>query len=69
MKYVFLLAAGFLFTSTSIAQVGKQFPALQGELLDGKTLTLPTTTGKKTLVGLAYSSFEIRSSLTVQSGL
>lgn len=29
---------------------------MQGELLDGKTLTLPTSTGKKTLVGLAYST-------------
>jgi hypothetical protein len=35
---------------------GEPFPALTGETLEGKTITIPTDTkGKKTLIGMAYS--------------
>jgi hypothetical protein len=56
MKRAVIFCSIFFAANSMFAQVGKQFPEMQGELLDGKTLTLPTTTGKKTLVGLAYSS-------------
>jgi hypothetical protein len=56
MKRAIIFCSILFAANCMFAQTGKMFPALQGELLDGKTMTLPTTTGKKTLVGLAYSS-------------
>jgi hypothetical protein len=48
----------FVFGSFSgIAQVGKIFPALTGETLDGKNVVMPDNAkGKFTLVGMAHSS-------------
>ncbi|HXC06880.1 MAG TPA: hypothetical protein VNZ86_19110 [Bacteroidia bacterium] len=42
---------------TAKAQVGKTFPKLTGETLDGATLTIPDACkGKYTLIGMAHSS-------------
>lgn len=43
-------------TTTLYAQKGKVFPSLAGEMLSGKEATLPIDySGKKTLVGMAWS--------------
>lgn len=51
----------FLFTivlsyTSSIAQIGDNFPAIKGETLEGKIIEIPGDTNDKfTLVGMAYS--------------
>lgn len=53
-KLLFLTPA-FLLLSTNFS-VNLEFPAIQGETLDGKTISLPKACeGKKTLIGMAYS--------------
>ncbi len=53
----FIAAAAVVCLAFSPIQKGKQFPELSGETLDGKNITLPgAAKGKKTLVGMAYSS-------------
>jgi thioredoxin-related protein len=48
-----LLVASF----SSKAQVGKMFPALSGETLDGTAITMPDKAkGKYTIIGMAHSS-------------
>jgi len=55
MKSICLLSLMLIFGST-YAQKGMVFPALTGETLDERTVTLPTDTrGKMTLVGMASS--------------
>lgn len=52
-KFIFIL-----FSSVSLAaaaQIGKQFPALQGSLLNDKPISLPINNGKHTVVGIVYN--------------
>jgi hypothetical protein len=50
-----LTAAVFCFLSISPKE-GAKFPELQGESLEGKTVSLPSAcSGKKAIIGLAYS--------------
>lgn len=54
MKFVAAVAIACL--AFSPVQKGKQFPTLNGETLEGKSVTLPDAAkGKKTLIGMAYS--------------
>lgn len=54
MKILISLLAAALVAAPSLVEPA--FPELQGETLDGKTITLPTDTkGKVTLVGMSYS--------------
>jgi hypothetical protein len=47
----------FIASASGYAQLGKTFPKLSGETLDGKTLQLPDSCkGKYTLIGMAHSS-------------
>ena len=49
--------AVFLYASAATAQVGKQFPVLAGETLDGKAISMPgDAKGKYTIVGMAHST-------------
>jgi len=55
MKKTLLLIAIFV-SILCQAQIGKTFPSLEGEALDGKKLTIPTQTkGKITIIGMAYA--------------
>lgn len=52
-----LLAAALLSGLNGFSQVGKDFPALTGETLDGKSVTVPESVkGKYSLIAVAYSS-------------
>ncbi|MFI5148665.1 MAG: hypothetical protein ACHQRM_02960 [Bacteroidia bacterium] len=52
LSFMLLLSIG-----SSRAQVGKTFPKLSGETLDGTAITLPDASkGKYTLIGMAHSS-------------
>jgi hypothetical protein len=55
---VSLLSTAALWLSLSAtAQVGKQFPVLSGETLDGKAIQMPADAkGKYTIVGMAHST-------------
>lgn len=58
-KQIYLIASSLcliLITTSFILTKGKPFPALTGENLQSKNITIPTDTkGKYTLIGLAYS--------------
>jgi hypothetical protein len=59
LAFIVLLSAGlFLSVTKNNAQVvGKMFPAISGEALDGKNVTLPDAAkGKYTLIGMAQST-------------
>ncbi|MEQ8339271.1 MAG: hypothetical protein RIA62_18060 [Cyclobacteriaceae bacterium] len=46
----------FFISFTSIAQVGNQFPLIEGENLKNEFINLPTDTkGKHTIIGIAFS--------------
>lgn len=56
MKKISIFLTVLLFSYQLQAQVGKPFPLLYGETLEGKVIELPIQTkGKFTLLGLAYS--------------
>ena len=56
MNYSKLIVILLLFPLFSYAQKGKVFPAVSGETLTDKNVTVPSSTkGKYTLVGVAYS--------------
>lgn len=56
MKFA-IIAIGLVALSFVISPVGKVFPSLTGETLDGKSVTLPDAVkGKKSIIGMAYSS-------------
>lgn len=51
------LAFGLIALSFIVGPEGSVFPALSGETLEGKNVSLPAdVAGKKTLVGMAYSA-------------
>ena len=55
MKYLFTTALLFL-SMISFAQVGKEFPAMEGNSLTDEVLSIPQATeGKYTLLGIAFS--------------
>ena len=57
MKKIELIFLGVIASGILLAQpVGNMFPTLNGETLDGNSITLPNSTkGKFTLIGLAFS--------------
>jgi hypothetical protein len=53
----FLSSSALLLGLTANAQIGKQFPLLSGETLDGKAINMPADAkGKYTVVGMAHST-------------
>ena len=56
MKKIFVVALLSLFSLELAAQVGKNFPSIEGETINKQELSIPEETmGKYTLVGMAFS--------------
>lgn len=51
----FAIAFLSVISLAGMAQIGKQFPVLQGSLLNDKPISLPISNGKYTVVGIVYN--------------
>lgn len=56
IKYIILLMVFGMFAVNVNAQIGVEFPSLDGVLIEGGEINIPNSTqGKPTIIGMAYS--------------